>query len=341
MEDITKSKTIQEVASQGGKARAIALSPERRSEIASRSGAARRAKSGIPEATHTGELGLGDQKVNCSVLTDGRRVITQSSMLSLLGKSKRSGKGRKPKAISILEESTGGQIPPFIAVSNLIPFMDNDLVVGVNFVEFYHPKAGKTKGYPAEIIPQICRAYIDAERAGVLTKDQLPIAERARVIQNALATVGIVSLIDEATGFQHDREAQELQKLFAMYIAKELQPWTQKFPEQFFKNLKKIYRINPDMRGMPQFAGNFINKYVYKELSPDILEELKKANPIRESGAGRRHRHHQWLTQDIGHPALDKQIVKINTLMSISDNIQDFENMFNKSKGVEQFELLK
>lgn len=335
---ISKPETLQEMRSAGGKARAALLTPQRRKEISASGAAAKRARAGIPEATHTGELEIGENKIFCSVLNDGRRVITQTSMYLLLGKSKGGGKGRKPKAIVDLEKESGGQIPSFIAVSNLIPFMTNELKAGGNSVLFYHPTAGSTRGYPAEIIPHLCKAYLDAERAGVLTKDQIAIAERARIIQNSLATVGIISLIDEATGFQYDREAQELQRLFSMYIAKELQPWTSRFPPTFFKNLKKMYKLDLKSKKTPKFAGHFINKYIYKELSEEILEELKRINPSVDGK--RKHCHHQYLTHDVGHPALDKQIVKINTLMSISDSKDDFETLFNKSNGVEQYTLI-
>lgn len=320
--------TLQDLRSLGGKTRAKTLTPERRKEIAIKANAAKKCNQGRPKATHVGDLGLGEIKVSCAVLEDGTRVITQRSMQELLGRNKTGSFKRD------------AQVNPFISANNLTPFIPSDLSVASTMIEFVHPSAGKAYGYKAEIIPQICKVYLDARRAGKLLSNQEHIAKQAEIIIQALASVGITALIDEATGFQYDREHDALQKALAMFIAKELQPWTRKFPIEFFHNVKRIYGLDVNNPKIPQFVGHFINKHIYKELNPEILEELKKINPMNENGTGRRHKHHQWLTKDLGCPALEKQIVKINTLMSISHTKEEFEDFLLKSKGQEQYKLL-
>lgn len=46
---------------------------------------------------------------------------------------------------------------------------------------------------------------------------------------------------------------------------------------------------------------------VYNRLAPGVLAELKKLNPPDEQGR-RNSKHHQWLTDDIGHPALQRHL---------------------------------
>ena len=45
-----------------------------------------------------------------------------------------------------------------------------------------------------------------------------------------LARVGIIALVDEATGFQRIREERALATILEKFIAKEIQPWAMTFP---------------------------------------------------------------------------------------------------------------
>src|SRR5215213_26914 len=61
-------------ASKGGRERAARLSPDERSESAREAAEARWGRTVIP-ATHSGELIIGDRRIDCAVLEDGRRVL--------------------------------------------------------------------------------------------------------------------------------------------------------------------------------------------------------------------------------------------------------------------------
>lgn len=316
-----------QIRSKAGKTAAANMTPEQRRERAFKASHGRRCYEGIPKASHVGEITFGDIKVSCAVLEDGQRVITQSSMLGVIGKSK--GGGKITKKLRELQER-GERIPLFVAANNLIPFLSNDLSAGGTPIIFIHPTAGKCIGFKSDLIPEVCDVYLKAREAGVLTKDQMPIAHRAEIIIRSLAKIGITALIDEITGYQNHRENDELQKLFEKFIAKELQPWTKRFPCEYFENIKRIYGLS-HLKRSPSFAGHLINRYIYSEISEDVLEELKRKNPVTDSGR-RKHAHHQFLTHDVGHPALNKQILKINTLMSASDTKEEFESLFEKTR---------
>lgn len=64
-------------------------------------------------------------------------------------------------------------------------------------------------------------------------------------------------------------------------------------------------------------------------MSSEVLEELKKVNPIIENGK-RRRKHHQHLTQEIGIPHLQQHLTKLITVMQLSDGIEDFKHNFQK-----------
>ncbi len=317
---INTSFSTLEQCSTGGKRRAELLSPERRKEIATKASHSRKCLEGIPKATHSGELPIGDKKILCAVLEDGRRVINETGMFEALDISRGGRKG-----------PDGAKTPRFLSPVNLKPFIPNALEGGAASFEFVQLSGGKAYGYDATIISDICKIYLDARRAGKLTPSQEKIAFQCEVILQALSKVGIIALIDSCTGYEKQRENTELQNLFSKFIAKELQPWVKRFPSDFFSHLKRMYGIE-EMKRTPAFVGHLINRWIYKELSPEIHEELKRINPVLETGH-RKHAHHRLLTPDIGCPALDKQIQKVVTLMSVSDSREDLEKLLEKSKA--------
>ena len=63
-------------------------------------------------------------------------------------------------------------------------------------------------------------------------------------------------------------------------------------------------------------------------------------NPITPKGY-RKHRHHQFLTEDIGNPHLERHIASITTLMRAAPNWRNFERLFKRAfpEGPEQLEM--
>src|SRR5690606_18352783 len=69
---------------------------------------------------------------------------------------------------------------------------------------------------------------------------------------------------------------------------------------------------------------------VYARLAPDMLKELEKRNPKDDRGH-RRARHHQWLTEDVGHPALAQHLHALIALMRASDNWAQFKTLIARA----------
>lgn len=144
-----------------------------------------------------------------------------------------------------------------------------------------------------------------------------------------LATVGIIAWIDEATGYQYARDRNELHKILEAYISKELLPWTKRFPDNYYEHLFRLmkWQYSPLSVKRPQLVGKLTNTLIYEQLPPGVLDELKHKNPKNEKGR-RKHKFFQFLTDDIGNPHLEKQIVKVVTLMQISRNWRAFKTFF-------------
>jgi hypothetical protein len=83
----------------------------------------------------------------------------------------------------------------------------------------------------APILADVCDAVLAARRmGGVLAANQTNLADQCEILVRALARVGIIALVDEATGYQRDREKDALAKILEAWISKELAAWVKTFP---------------------------------------------------------------------------------------------------------------
>lgn len=97
----------------------------------------------------------------------------------------------------------------------------------------------------------------------------------------------------------------------------------------------------PGNRKMPQYVGRFINKYVYEQLPPGVLEKLQELNPVKEVGH-RSTQNHRFLS-DTGNVNLDRQVTSTTTIMALSENKTEFDTNFYKvhSKRIPNQEPLR
>jgi P63C domain len=309
-------------ASNGGKARAKRLSGSKRSEIA-RQAALSRWGSNAVAAISDGGLRFGEQEIRCAVLGDKRRVLSQQTVLQTLGRA-RSAKGGTG--------SEAGGLPPFLAAGNLQEFIGDDLREMLEPIPYRPLTGGRAWGYRAEILPMVCDVYLAARKAGKTSKAQEATAETCEMLVRSLAKVGIIALVDEATGYQEVRARDELQQILSYYVQEELQPWTKTFPDEFFRQIYRLqdWEYRPGTAKRTPYVGKLINKYIYDQLPPGVLDELRELNPVTDKG-WRRHKHFQYLTSETGNKHLDRQISTVTTLMRIAEDKEQFEDLFEKA----------
>lgn len=305
--------------SKGGRARASKLTTEERREIASNAAKARWAEvSALPVASHDGVIHIGDIEIPCAVLEDKRRVLTQSGVMQALGRA-RQAKGRQYYDGDV-------NLPAFLTAKNLKPFIPNELYVTSSQIEFRRKTGGKAFGYPAEILPKICAVFDEADAAGALTSTQKHIGVQARMLIRGFAQVGIVALVDEATGYQEEREKDELHKLLALYLSAERLQWAKKFPDEFYRH---VYRLKnwkwPAGKGKTPLLGHITNDVVYERLPPGVLDKLRELNPTDEETKRRKWKHHQFLSQEVGQPDLRDHILQVLPIMKISKDWNAFK----------------
>src|SRR5882724_7860044 len=320
----SKGMLTDTIQSMGGKARREALAPDERSEIAKKAAEARWS---LPRATHEGELVLGNTSIPCAVLEDGTRLLTQMGFLKALGRSPRARGG---------EGSSIDGMVPFLAADNLKPFITKPLLRSTSPIRSrtLHGKGTPAFGYRAELLPQVCEVSLRAREQEKLHFSQRHIAKMAELIIRGLANIGIVALVDEATGYQYHRARRALAEILEQFIAKELQEWTRTFPSEFYEQIFRLrnWRFHSESVGKghrPQVIGHYTNDIVYKRLAPGVLDELKKKNP--KVDGRRRHKLFQWLTGEIGHPKLRSHIDGVLALMRVSDTWAQFRQFLKKA----------
>lgn len=316
--------------SKGGQARAEKLTAEQRSEIAAIAARVRwDEEADLPAVDFPGVLQLGDITIPCAVLTDGTRVLSESGITNALLGGRSGASKRKKKAAS----EAGAHKPIFVAPRQLEPFISNELMNGPLKPIRYRDGRSVVTGYDARILRAVCEIWLAARAAGALQDQQQDKAQRAELLMRALADIGIVALVDEATGYQKFRARDELQKILAAYIAPELLPWAKRFPDVFYEELHRVWGwpYRPGTKNRTSYIGKLTNSLIYEKLPPGVLEELKRRNPVDPETKRRKTHHHRVLTEEIGHPHLEKQIVSVTTLLKISSTRDEFFKHFGKA----------
>jgi hypothetical protein len=219
-------------------------------------------------------------------------------------------------------------LPPFLAADNLKPFISDRLRESTTPILFRTKSGVAAMGFDARLLPMVCDVYLQAGLARKLTRPQMKIADACRRLQGGFSELGIVSLVDRASGYADDLARDEIAKILEAYIAPELAPWTQKFPHEFFR---QVYRLHgwdykPGETRGPRYIGKFIMKYIYGGLPPAAVDELKHKSPTNEKGQ-RKTKLFQFLTGETGVPHLDWQISSVTNLMRASEDKAQFEEL--------------
>ena len=266
-------------------------------------------------------LAIGEIEIPCYVLENETRVFSQGGFVMALDMHVQAASKREQPV----------QLPNFIGQKNLKPFIPHDLPEVYKPILFRPSGGGVVAyGYRAELLPLVCEIYLTAREDGALRASQQHIATRAEILLRGLATVGVIALVDEATGYQRIREQRALATILERFIAKELQPWTRTFPYEFYN---QIFRLKgwpgPDGTKRPVIIAQYTNDLVYERLAPGVLKELQQRNPILPTGR-HRHRHHQWFTPDFGHPKLKEHLAAVIALMKAAPNWARFHGSLNR-----------
>ncbi|MEV9615732.1 P63C domain-containing protein [Aliarcobacter butzleri] len=273
----------------------------------------------ILHATHSGVLRINDIELNVAVLEDGTRIITHSAVFMALGREARGN----ARVIGI---------PAFMDAKNLQPLISSELKEVINKIEYIDINGKNQSGFNADILPLVSDLYLKAREQGkIKLRNQLETAYKAEILVRALAKVGITALVDEATGYQYDRERFELEKILNAYISDEIVKWQITFTDEFYKEIFRLWNlpfIPKNIRIKPSFIGKLTTKYVYDMLPDGVVEKIREITPKTEKGNWK-YKFHQSLSPEIGREHLKKQIIETTMIMKMSKNKEEFIKHFN------------
>jgi len=260
----------------------------------------------VPMATWWGVLPIGEAELPVFVLNDGQRVISRTGATGLL--SDRKG---------------GGNLENYLHVSALEKYIPPDLSgLAVEFT--IHVTNKRVVGYSAETFLEICRAYVRALGDSALDTDrQKEIAVKASMFLAACAKVGLVALIDEATGYQYDRAADALRVKLKAYLAEEMRDWEKTFPDELWQEFGRLTNWKGSVTQRPKYWGHLVTELVYTYLDPDVCKWLKENKPQPQKGRN----WHQWLTDQYG---LRKLVQHIYTLIGVAKTCYSMRELRDK-----------
>lgn len=259
-----------------------------------------------PFAKYPGVLTLGDATVDCYVLDTGERVIS-------LGASVRA-----------IANTRSGDLAEYIGVNALKPFINKDLILAET-IDFNLPGTQfPGKGISAERFLEICQAYVSALSANALSTDrQREIAIRCSILLSSCAKLGLIALIDEATGYQYERAEDALQIKLRAFINEELRDWEKTFPDELWEEFGRLTAWSGRLHLRPKWWGKLVMELIYEALDPDVAKYLKDNKPPARHGRN----YHQWLTSDVG---LKTLIPHINQVIGIAKTCQTINELREK-----------
>lgn len=322
-EGVVEQEEAEKAQAKGGHARAQILSPEERKEIATKAAKARW-DTNLPKIAYEGELDLEGYIIPCYVTDTGVRVISGRGMqdaLKLVDENKKD------------TQQSGSRLGRLFGYKALKP-----LILQAKDAGQFEPvkcsyRGSILHGYKADALADVCELLLKARSLGLLkTARQQIIATQCEILMRAFARVGITALIDEATGFQYERDKEALQEIVSRYIRKELAAWVKRFPDEFYK---EIYRLKGwQWQGMSKNRYSIVGKYtidlVYERLAPGLLEELQKKSPKDEKGR-RKNKLQEWLSEDVGVPALSQHLFALITLAKVNTGWNRFVEMVDRA----------
>lgn len=276
-------------------------------------------RASIPEAKWWGDLSLGETGlVSCFVLDDGRRVISRTGATDVLT-------GKKG----------GGNLESYIHAGAIAPYLPPDL--DDRMIEFRVAEVtNKTvKGFQAETFLEVCTAYVRARDGGeTLTARQTEIAVKAAMVLAACAKVGLIALIDEATGYQYERQQDALQVKLRLYLEEEMRQWEKTFPDELWDQFGRLTNWQGPVTKRPKYWGHLVMELVYDYLDPDVSQWLKENAPKPKRGQN----YHQWLSSQYGLRKLVEHLWKLIGMAAACKTMPELRYRMAEAYGREAFQ---
>ncbi len=253
----------------------------------------------IQEATnHAGTLAIGDLELEITILKDGTPVISYGSAEKFFGLNAQKGKFF-PQLTGQLKEVIGQPLKWQIPGNKRV-----------------------YSGFEADVL------YDFAEKIIVMSKfeeKELSPAKQQIVNQcwslvRAFGKAGVRAVCYDAAGYLQEIKRDAIVEYFNRFLSDYLRPHEKRFAGDMWPDIYHVYgKKIPKDRPMHEGAwlSKFIDTYIYKVLPDEVMQEIRNRNPYVK-GRYRKHKNHQFLSGDVGDPALMAVIAQVRTLLKIT-----------------------
>ncbi|MBN8995874.1 MAG: hypothetical protein J0H94_11665 [Rhizobiales bacterium] len=298
----------------------LTLSPEEEAEAERETVPA---STDMPTAIHRGVLNIIGFQVPCYVLNNGTRVIGRTSATEILTGIK-----------------GGGALEKYIAARALEPFIPKDLVLE-KMVPFRLPEVEglekAVKGLSADLFIEVCQGFVRALEESYkvespypkMTSRQQQMAIGAGLFLSACAKVGLEALIDEATGYQYERQSDALQLKLAAFLEGEMRKWEKTFPDELWIEFGRLTGWKGQLAHRPKYWGRLVMELIYQKLDPDVAKWLKENAPKPRGGQN----YHQWLSSQFGLRKLVEHIWMIIGMARTCQNMTELRDRVEELYG--------
>jgi hypothetical protein len=274
----------------------------------------------LPVARWSGVLKISENdELPVYVLDDGRRLISRTGATAML-----------------TDKKGGGNLEQYITIHSIQPYIPSNIIE--KMIEFTLPEiTNKTvKGITAEDFLSICNAYVQARDLDVLASDrQRDIARKANILLMACAKVGLIALIDEATGYQYERPLDALQVKLKLFLADEIRKWEKTFPDQLWIEFGRLTGWKEPLRERPKYWGKLVTELIYEYLDPDVASWLKEHVPEPRHGQN----YFQWLNAQYGLQRLVQHIWMVIGIAKTCNNMNELKEKMGVQFGREPVQL--
>lgn len=272
-----------------------------------------------PTAKWAGILPIGDDGPPCYVLDDGRRVISRTG------------------ATTSLTGTRGGDLESYIRVSALQGYLPKDFADQMIEFTLEGVKHKTVRGITAELFLDLCTAYVRALEDGALQSNrQREIAAHAGMFLAASAKVGLIALIDEATGYQYERAEDALRVKLKIFLEDEMRKWEKTFPDQLWTEFGRLTNWKGAVHSQrPRYWGKLVMELVYDYLDPDVAQWLRENAPAPRSGQN----YHQWLSSQYGLKRLTEHLWMLIGMAAACQTMPELRQKMAERFGRQQIQF--
>lgn len=248
-----------------------------------------------------------DHNLDCYVLDDGRRVLSQRSILRL-----------------VVGGDVGGNIDLYLSA-----VAEKGLDMNTGAIEFLSGGGTRCVGREAKDVAALANLFVVAALEGRLPADRMHLAVNANRLVAALATLALEAIVDEVTGYQAERATDWLQDRLNLLVQGDPAKYKRLWTTRLVKTLCQVYRIPHDPSvGFPVWLTGIAGKLYDLILTSDVVDAVRDMDPHTKGV-----KYFQHLTER-GRAVLLSELSVVETLALQSANKDEFwSKVNNRYKG--------